>query len=123
MASQILSAIALMISLIGLIGAKLIGLEMVAVFQIAFLSMLSLDDMNPIMDGLSGLQYSVGYNKLGSYNKHQNLGSEFIAIEFNPTFINNYNLTFIIIAVPLLCALVFKILEKIFNSKGDILKS
>jgi hypothetical protein len=123
MVAQILSGAALLIALVGLLGAKLIGLEMLSVFQISFLAMLSLDEMNPVMDALSGLQYSLGYNKLESYNKHQNLGSEFISIEFNESFIKNYNITSIIILAPILCAIVFKILEKVFNSKGDKTKS
>ena len=62
--AQIMSAAAFLLALIALLGAKLVGLEMLAVFQAAFLAMLSLDDMTPIMESLGGLQYSVGYNQL-----------------------------------------------------------
>ena len=62
-----------MVALLALLGGKLVGLEMLAVFQAAFLAMLSLDNMTPIMQSLGGLQYSVGYNKLGAYSKSQNL--------------------------------------------------
>ena len=89
---------------------------MLAVFQAAFLAMLSLDDMTPLMQSLGGLQYSVGYNKLESYNNLQNLDKEFIAVEFNEQFLKNYNLNFILIAVPLVMALIFKIASKVCNS-------
>ena len=62
--AQIMSAAAFLLALIALLGAKLVGLETLAVFQAAFLAMLSLDDMTPIMESLGGLQYSVGYNQL-----------------------------------------------------------
>ena len=89
---------------------------MLAVFQAAFLAMLSLDDMTPLMQSLGGLQYSVGYNKLESYNNLQNLDKEFIAVEFNEQFLKNYNLNFVLIAVPLVMALIFKIASKVCNS-------
>jgi hypothetical protein len=39
----------------GYLGAKLVGLEMMVVYQIAFLSMLGLDNLTPIANGLKGL--------------------------------------------------------------------
>ena len=71
--ASILSAAAFVLALVALLGAKLVGLEMLAVFQAAFLAMLSLDDMTPIMESLDGLQYSIGYNKMQSYSSAQNL--------------------------------------------------
>ena len=121
--ANIISAAAFFLSLLALLGAKLVGLEMLAVFQVAFLAMLSLDDMTPLMDSLGGLSYSVGYNKISSYNNIQNLKSEFIALEFNEQFIKNYNLTFLLIGVPLILALVFKIISKVHGSKGNRTKA
>ena len=81
--ASIFSAAALLVALLAMFTGKLIGLEMIAVFQLAFLSILSMDDMSPVMDALGGLEYSVGYNKLGSYNSLQSLDPEFLAIGFN----------------------------------------
>ena len=92
---------------------------MIKVFQLAFLLMLSLDNMTPVMDSLKGLEYSLGYNHLGDYNSLQRLDREFIAIKFNESFIKNYNFTFLTIALPLILALVFKILSKALNSNAE----
>ena len=47
--ANIMSASAFAFALLALLGAKLVGLEMLAVFQAAFLAILSLDDMTPLM--------------------------------------------------------------------------
>jgi len=47
---------------------------MMAVFQMAFLSLLAVDNMSPILGSLNALRFSCGYNKLESYNKHQEIG-------------------------------------------------
>jgi hypothetical protein len=119
LAAEGLSVAALAVSLLALLGTKLVGLEMVAVFQVAFLSLLSLDDMTPLMDALGGLQYSVGYNRLSSYNPNQRLDPEFIAVEFNESFLQNYNLTFLMVVLPLVAALIFKVLSRVFSSNKE----
>jgi cysteine-rich repeat protein len=80
LASAGLSAAALGTSFLALLGAKLVGLEMIAVFQMSYLSLLAVDNMNPILDSLSALRFSCGYNKMEDYNKQQNIGREFKAL-------------------------------------------
>jgi hypothetical protein len=53
---------------LGLISGKMIGVEMMAVVQIAFFSLMSLSQMNPCFSALSSLRFVNGYNQLNQSN-------------------------------------------------------
>lgn len=65
------SAAGLTFFVIGLISGKMVGVEMMAVVQISFISLLSLSQMNPCFAALSSLKFVNGYNSL-NYNNHLN---------------------------------------------------
>ena len=53
---------------LGIAAGKIIGIEMMAVIQISYLSLLSLNSLNPSLNLISELFFVNGYNNL-YYNK------------------------------------------------------
>ena len=49
---------------VGLIAGKMIGVEMMAVIQVSFVSLISLEEMNPCFQALSSLFFVNGYNSI-----------------------------------------------------------
>lgn len=60
----VLTIIAWLACLVGIASRKLIAIEMMAVIQIAFISLIGLEELNPCMKALSSLQYSNGYSDI-----------------------------------------------------------
>lgn len=108
-----ISVVSLVFFLIGLISGKMIGVEMIAVVQISFFSLMSLTDINPCFAALASLKYVNGYN---------NLGGDIINDSFTPgqirgislysNFTSNFNFTAAIIVIPLIVSLISLILWK-----------
>jgi hypothetical protein len=48
--------------LLAIFGSKLIGTEMIMVFQLTFLSLMDVGDLNPSFDFLKVLKITMGYN-------------------------------------------------------------
>jgi len=63
-----LGATSVFFTFAGLFGGRLIGLECSGVIQLAFLCLLTLEDLSPTLDSLGMLHYSFGYNSLQSYD-------------------------------------------------------
>jgi hypothetical protein len=76
----ILSLLAFCVFVAGYLGGKLIGLEMMAVFQLAFISLISLNSMNPVLGALSKLSFSFGYNKIVPFNYNDKIDISFKGI-------------------------------------------
>lgn len=121
--STAIGGLVLAVMLIGLFGRKLVGLETAAVIQIAYLSMISLDLMSPTFAALSVLGLSCGFHKFEDYNMSQSIGKPFKGVELDLFFLKNYNIMMLLIFIPLLLALVAKILEKTcLKSRKNLLK-
>lgn len=59
--SLVVGLISLLLMVVGLVFGKLYILEMAAVTQITFVSLLCLDNLSPTMTGLSYLRFVFGY--------------------------------------------------------------
>jgi hypothetical protein len=108
-----ISAIAGVFFVLGLISGKMVGVEMMAVVQISFFSLVTLSQLNPCFAALSSLKLVNGYNSLN----HNHLADQFTptkpkGIFLFSRFIENLNFTVAIILVPLLVALISFILSK-----------
>jgi hypothetical protein len=49
---------------LAVIAAKMVGVEMMAVLQIAYFALMPLSDINPCFSALTSLRYVNGYNQL-----------------------------------------------------------
>ena len=114
MVSTGISAVAAVFCVLGLISGKMIGVEMMAVVQISFLSLITLSQVNPCFAALSSLKLVNGYNSLNQSN--------YLEDPLTPTspkgiflysrFTENFNFTLAIVLIPLLVGLVCFILSK-----------
>ena len=114
MVSTGISAVAAVFCVLGLISGKMIGVEMMAVVQISFISLITLSQVNPCFAALSSLKLVNGYNSLNQSN--------YLEDPLTPTspkgiflysrFTENFNFTLAIVLIPLLVALVCFILSK-----------
>lgn len=107
---MILSGIALFIFILGFFKGKIIALELIAVFQLSYLSLLSLNRLSPVFYSLIGLSLSCGYtiNIFSSKtvsNHHNMLG---LRIQF----FDNYNTSIVFVLLPLLVSLVLSLVAK-----------
>jgi hypothetical protein len=109
-----LSLAALGVFALGVISGKMVGVEMMAVIQISFLSLMTLDGLNPCFAAISSLKFVNGYNELSRLTSITDLflpiPPKFIGL-FS-FFVNNLNFTLAIIVIPLLVAAVAFILSK-----------
>lgn len=107
-----IGGLGLFVSFLALIGGRLIGLETVAIIQITFFSLITLDKMSPTVSALSGLGLSCGYNKLQNYDISQKIEVPFKGIEWDASFLLNFNIMSLFVILPLLISLIAKILIK-----------
>ena len=129
--AAVLAALAWAVFLFGLFTRKMVGVEMMAVLQIAFFSLISLESLNPSFKALSSLQYVNGYNILE--RKQYLLVQKYFplhprGIYLVPQYLFNFNITSFLFLVPPLVALVCLILKKlctrmIKRSKRQLTKS
>ena len=104
-----LAVAALLLFLAGLFGGRLIGLECLALVQLSFLSLLSVEDLSATLSELQYLRLSFGYNSVAPYDYGQGLGRPFVAAQLSRPLVLNFNIMAGLILVPLIAALVFKI--------------
>lgn len=78
----------------------------------AFLSLLTVDNMSPTFATLSGLGLSCGYNKLKTYDLTESIDRPFKGVEIDVNFSLNFNIMALFIVLPLLISAVSKVLSK-----------
>jgi len=108
----ILTCLALLLFLLGYFSGKLVGLELITIFQLTFLSLLTIDNLSPTLNSLSFLSYSCGYNIHSLVKAPFHMDSRFIPVKLNQSFLNNYNLTAILIILPLLISLILTLINR-----------
>lgn len=120
-------ASSLFVFVAGIFCGKLVGVEMMAVVQISYLSLLSLDQLNPSFRALSKIQFVNGYNY--HYLSKGHLFDQLAPVQVKGMymysyFLQNYNLTVILVLLPLLMSLICLVLQKTFykNDKPKKLK-
>lgn len=108
-----IAASSLVFCMIGIIAGKMVGIEMMAVVQISFFSLVTLSQLNPCFAALSNLQFVNGYNSLNRNPLHDQLTPiQPRGIQLFSRFTENFNFTVAVIVIPALSALVCFILSK-----------
>lgn len=116
--SMILSILSLISFLIGYKTGKIIGLELVTIFQVTFLSLTGLSNISPSFSSLSGLSFSCGFNI--NLSKSTFSSRQFVPLNLSLSFLNNFNITAIVIIVPLIISLVVFLVNKFkYDSTND----
>jgi hypothetical protein len=108
--------------LISIAAGKIIGIEMMAVIQISYLSLISLTSLNPALNLVSELYFVNGYNNL-YYNKEflsQPELTKVRGITLFPHFIENYSFTMVLVFIPLLLALIAFLMTKFCNKDWEM---
>jgi hypothetical protein len=103
-----LSAIALLLFICGFFSRKIIALEVITIFQVAYLSLVALDRLPPTMHALSGLALSCGF-ALDIFHSGAVMG-KFSALKLQASFIDNYNLSILFVVLPIAVSLVIRII-------------
>ncbi len=86
-----------------------------AVFQLTYLALLTSSHLTPAISALKMLSYSCGYRAVSFNGIIINKNAYPLGLTSN--FIDNYNLTAIVVLVPLLISLVMQIINKFkYNS-------
>lgn len=104
--------LAVLFLIAGIFGGRLIGLQCSGVIQLTFISTLTLQNLSPNFNALESLGWSLGYNKLKSYNYSESIDKSLKSTQFSRLFIQNYNFMGIIVFLPVIAALICKIIEK-----------
>ena len=122
--STLVGGCGIIFGLVGLIGGRIVGLEGAAVIQLAFLSLTTLKDMTPCFRALLGLSYSCGYNSLKDFDATSKVASPIKGIRFEDTFSDNYNIMSLMVFLPLLIALITRLMIHfdILKSRHNMLK-
>lgn len=117
--STSVACLALIMMLFSLLGAKVIGVEMMAVLQISFFGLVTASKMNPCIHALKNLSLVNGFNSIimnGAGN--DNFPHSFSALSLFPQFWENFNLSWIIIIIPFFVGLaMFAVSKKYFQEK------
>ena len=122
--SEVVCILAWLMMLIGLFAGKLVGVEMMAVIQFSFLSLISLKTVNPCVNALSSLRWINGFNSL----ELSNILDDTITppqpkgLYLYSQFAENYNITSLLILLPLLSGIVILILSKTLCKEKPILE-
>ena len=99
-----LSILSLIFFVIGFYSNKIIILECLFVFQIAFYSLICINELSPIQYSLTSLMYSTGVNHsfFSSFSSHKRVRT----VKISSNFLNNYNFTSIFILLPFIISIV-----------------
>lgn len=117
--SQTIAYSSLVLFLLSLgFGMAVVGVEMMAVVQIAFFGLISIENMNPTFAALSSLQMSSGYNvfpnptPIGSVEVPNKLRANLLQ-----HFLFNLNFTLAFFIVTLSVGAVFFVLSKVLKEQ------
>lgn len=113
--AYVVAALSLLLFLLGIFARKLIGLEMVAVVQISYLSLLALSSMSPCFRALSNIWFVNGFSYFSLSKGHlldPHTPLPVKGIYLYSRLLENYNITFLLIIVPYLFSLVCLVLAK-----------
>ena len=111
--------------ILGIFAGRLVGVEMMAVIQISYLSVLMLSSVNPCFKALSKIWFVNGinyYQFVGNILKDPYITNEMKGISLYSRFFENYNLTMILLTIPYILGLLFFIAAKVNFNKDYRLK-
>ena len=94
----------------GYYTGKLIGIEVIFMFQMTFFALLTIDDLSPTFNALSHLKYSRGYNH-PFFETEFLIRKNFYPVDLQLEFLNNYNIVFSLVFFPAFTALILLIVN------------
>lgn len=118
--AYIIAGLSLLLFVVGIFARKIIGVEMMGVIQISYLSLLCLDSMNPCFKMLANIWFVNGFNYFSltkNYLTDVNSPIQIKGIFLYSRFMENYNFTMLLILIPYLISLVCLILSVTLYSK------
>jgi hypothetical protein len=104
-----LAIAALLMLLLGLIGGKLTVLEHLAVLQLTYLCVITVQDASPTFAALRSLRLSTGSILPSDYNYSSQLDRQFKGASFSSILLSVYNFGLITIILPICIAIVLKL--------------
>jgi cysteine-rich repeat protein len=109
----------------GLALGKFIGVEMIGVVQVAFIGLMVVDYLQPVLAPLSQIGFVNGINTMFEANKTQvsgGLPNRITALQYEPAMAYTLNYTLILVLLPLVVALVLRLAAALVKSKSQKLK-
>lgn len=120
--SVIIGAAYILFFIIGMFSLKLIGIEMMGVIQISYLSLMCLTQMNPCFKALTNIWFVNGFSYFNMDKTiiyGQTLPGQILSLHLYPLFFQNYNLTAVLIFLPLIISLILLVLSIVFKNNLD----
>ena len=107
-----ISILALLAFVLSIFGPKLIGTQMIMVFQFTFLSLMDISELNPNFNALRYLKITLGYSIFPDSEAVHDKNSPYQVrgAPMYSQFLKNYNLIIILILLPLITGLILKLL-------------
>ncbi len=112
-----LSAIALLLFIIGFFTRMIIALELITIFQVAYLSLVTVERLSPTMHALRGLALSCGF-ALDLFESGPVTG-KFSAIRLQSSLIDNYNTNIAFVVLPIAASFVARIIHAAKKHESD----
>lgn len=97
---------AFLLFIIGLFNRKIITLELVTIFQVAYLSLVALDRLSPTAHALRGLSLSCGF-AIDLFHSGP-VVNKFSAVKLQASLMDNYNLSLLLILLPIAASLLIR---------------
>jgi hypothetical protein len=126
---DLLSTVIMYLSLAGLLAgvftAKFISVEMMGVIQVAFLGLMIMVHIQPILATLTHMSYVNGINSLFDNLKMASasvLPNRLTALQYQAQLTYSFNYTFVLLVLPMIIGLVLFIVSKIWKSKQQLLQ-
>lgn len=114
--AEVIAGCYLLFYLLAVFMRKLVGIEMMGVIQISFLSLLTLPSLNPNFEALFTIWFVNGFNYFSlsskSHLKDIYTPLQVKGVSLFSRFTENYNITFALILIPYLISLICFILSK-----------
>lgn len=107
--------------LISALPCKIIGLELIGVLQLAYLSLANMDNLNTMLQPLMYLKTTNGLNMPIVTSSSSVIPERVASISYEANFINNCNIMFAVVAVVIVAALFLYLLTFALKSYAPML--
>ena len=111
-----IAAVAVTLLSVGWVS-KLMGVEMILIFQVGYCALLTIEKLELFMVPLKNLRITNGYNELLSDSAGGNLPGRLSSINYKGSFLSNFNLDVVVVLLPLLAGLIALVVAKVRSKK------
>ena len=119
---MVLTALALLLFLLGYYSGKLIALELISIFQLTFFSLLSAYNLSPSFVALKALSYSTIYNLVLFPKASKSSITQFSLFNYDLNFANDFNIASLLVIFPLIISLILFLVNKLkYSSQSQAL--